>query len=128
MSIEDRFWPKVHVIGPTECWWWIGARNDQGYGRLGVGPRGAGMVYAHRFAYELFVGPIPDGLEPDHLCRNPPCVNPSHLEPVTHAENIRRGLAVRVACPHGHPYDEENTYRTPAGHRRCRTCERGRAR
>jgi hypothetical protein len=90
------------------------------------------MVQAHRFAYELLVGPIPEGLELDHLCRNHACVNPAHLEPVIHVENIRRGDTDaqgrcnrdKTHCPAGHPLDEANTYHNPHGWRACRTCNR----
>jgi len=76
------------------CWEWQGARNHYGYGALWL--RGQ-VVYAHRLAFEHFVGPIPAGLQLDHLCRNRACVNPDHLEPVTQAENVRRGAAARRA-------------------------------
>ncbi len=98
---EDRFWAKVDKHGPDgfhsqtganlgPCWLWTPPPGTGGYGRLGVDGR---MVLAYRFAYELLVGPIPVGLQPDHLCRVRHCVRPDHLEPVTQAENIRRGLA-----------------------------------
>lgn len=134
--------PKTKLMarvasGLNGCRIWTGAKNDKGYGLINVnGVR----VYTHRLAYELFVGPIPDGLVIDHLCRNPPCCNPSHLEPVTGAENTRRGEpAQRTHCPQGHPYDEANTRwrkkidkksRRPVLARDCRQCdrERGRAR
>ena len=81
------------------------------------------MALAHRVAYELQVGPIPVGLQLDHLCRVRSCVNPAHLEPVTSAENTRRGLrAMKTHCPQGHPYAGENLLIRPTGQRRCRTC------
>ena len=88
--------------------------------------------YAHRFVYEAERGPIPSGLTLDHKCRVRQCVNPAHLEPVTLAENILRGNGwsgrhARVTqCPHGHPYDDTNTYRG-RGFRECRACNRKKA-
>ncbi len=72
---------------PTGCWHWTGAKTDKGYGRFYLN----GNKHAHRISYELLIGPIPNGLVIDHLCRNPSCVNPAHLEPVTHVENVKRG-------------------------------------
>lgn len=80
---------------------------------------------AHRLMFELHRGPIPTGLQIDHLCRQPLCVNPDHLEPVTSAENTRRGKALITHCPAGHPYDDANTYlaeRPTGSARHCRTC------
>lgn len=83
---------------------------------------------AHRYSWEEANGPVPEGLELDHLCRTPACVRPDHLEPVTHLENQRRGsVTARTHCPQGHPYDTENTYRDRKG-RRCREGDRQRQR
>lgn len=91
---EPRFWVKVEKT--ESCWLWTGATNGLGYGKFKADPR-TPAVYAHRYAYELVVGPIPEGLQLDHCCENPPCVNPAHLEPVTQAENVRRGFERRRA-------------------------------
>ena len=87
-TVEERFWAKVSVGHPLGCWVWIGARDPNGYGYFGST---AGTRLAHRIAYEWLVGKIPDGLVLDHLCCNPPCVNPDHLEPVNRYVNGRRG-------------------------------------
>lgn len=84
----ERFWSKVDASG--DCWEWTAGVNNRGYGYFHVAV-GQSPVGAHRFAYEQLVGPIPDGLVIDHLCRNPPCVNPDHLEPVRFRENLMRG-------------------------------------
>jgi len=93
----DRFWSKVRLCPRDGCWLWTGAPNADGYGRfqrrLATGVYR--MVKAHRYAYELLVGPIPEGLTLDHLCLHRLCVRPSHLEPVTNAENVRRRHARR---------------------------------
>lgn len=112
-----------------ECWLWTGTTNPAGYGQLSRRRPGP-SVLAHRFIYEWLVGPIPEGLELDHLCRVHSCVRPDHLEPVTHAENMRRSLAYRTHkthCPQGHPYDEANTY-VYRGRRNCRACAVARSR
>ncbi len=116
-------------IDPDGCWIWIGHRFTNGYGAIGFNrPRRSRL--AHRVSYELFRGPIPEGLTLDHLCRVPECINPEHLEPVTMRENILRGTspsataAFRSTCLHGHPWTEANTYRAKDGSRSCRTCHR----
>lgn len=125
----ERFWAKVDKgHNPDDCWVWQAYVLPNGYGLFTFSHRGAGRnKYAHRFAYELMVGPIPDGLELDHLCRNRPCVRPSHLEAVTHIVNIGRGLkAAKTHCVNGHLFDLFNTHYVykPRNGRVCRTCVR----
>lgn len=113
----------------TGCWLFTGARNHRGYGQVGVDGK---TRSAHRIAYEALVGPIPDGLHIDHLCRVRNCVRPDHLEPVTNAENRRRSVGfiepLRTECSAGHERNDENTYRAPNGVRHCRPCQRARSR
>ena len=94
----ERFWSKVDRRGLDECWEWLGAKLVKGYGHFFLGgTRQEGnrrWVLAHRFAYEELVGPIPDGLDLDHLCRNVGCCNPAHLEPVSRSVNLLRGVGV----------------------------------
>lgn len=122
--LEVRFFAKVEKT--DSCWNWTACTNDNGYGLIWV-YEAQTKLYAHRVSYEIHVGPIPEGLHIDHLCRNRGCVNPDHLEPVTGAENNRRVAVLRTHCPQGHPYDGDNVciYR---GHRRCRACDRERHR
>jgi hypothetical protein len=125
MDLPARFWAKVEI---GDCWHWVGANNGNGYGRFWWNGR---IVYPHRLVYEVLVGVIPAGLYLDHLCRNPGCVNPDHLEPVTARENSLRGAGAASrffhdACDRGHVYTRENTYITPNGHRRCRGCTNAR--
>lgn len=130
-----RFWAKVNPCGPvhpilgTECWLWTPRPNAWGYGRFTIG-HGAPAELAHRFAYRERVGPIPEGLELDHLCRVRACVRPEHLEAVPRIVNIRRGVGgevararmlAKTACPAGHPYAGDNL-RLVAGNRKCREC------
>lgn len=127
-----RFMAKVEFT--ATCWMWRGARSELGYGRFRLPDR---LVQAHRFSYEALVGPIPEGMTLDHICRNPPCVWPDHLEPVAIGENTRRGLMPEILrqraaaithCPKGHPYDDENTYRDSRNCRQCKECNREQAR
>lgn len=124
-SFPDRFASKV-VFG-DDCWLWQAALDPCGYGQFYWNGR---PRKAHRVAYELAVGPIPDGLELDHLCRIRHCVRPEHLDAVPHHVNVGRGLhgVLTTHCPQGHPYDQGNTYVGPGSHRRCRTCDRTRSR
>jgi len=113
-------------IQSNGCWLWTGAVNN-GYGRA---YRSGKLIYAHRAVYEEIVGPIQDGLQLDHLCRQTLCVNPTHLEPVERRENQRRGIkgVLTTHCPQGHPYSKDNTLFRANGHRRCRTCHNDRER
>jgi hypothetical protein len=124
-SAEQRFLEKVSV--GDGCWEWLATGHPRGYGYFW--PKGRVWIYAHRYSYELFVGPIPDGLKLDHLCRNPKCVRPDHLEPVTQRENVLRGEGVaakearRDTCSKGHPFDGHN-----GKQRLCSICQRNNSR
>jgi hypothetical protein len=128
-----RFWAKVDKHGPVPaarpdlgaCWLWTASQNGLGYGQFRETDR---MVRPHRWVYAATFGPIPAGLDIDHLCRVRHCVNPAHLEAVTERENVLRGgmpnagLSKRTHCGRGHAFDEANTYYRPDGGRRCRKC------
>ena len=121
--VEERFWEKVDRSGgPDACWPWTGAKRPGGYGhfRFQTGV----SLGAHRVAYLLTLGPVDAELELDHLCANPPCVNPAHLEPVTKAENQRRIGTRSATCRKGlHLWaDPGVTYINPDGRRTCRRC------
>lgn len=133
-SVETRFWQKVNKNGPYPnnpgplytrelgpCWLWTGTLKDTGYGRFyAAWPK---TVRAHRFAYELMVGSIPEHTELDHLCNVRHCVKPQHLSPESHRVNCQRGREPqKTHCKKGHLYDGANTYLDPKGHRYCRTC------
>lgn len=122
--VEVRFWRYVDKSDPNGCWVWTGTLLANGYGHISVGAR---PRLVHRVSYEMHVGPIPDGLQIDHLCRNRRCVNPAHLEAVTARVNTLRAHSITAAnsrkihCPHGHPYSPENTV-VSCGRRLCRIC------
>ncbi len=133
--VDERFWEKVHKT--STCWLWTACKVKSNatlyYGHFYV--TSGKTVMAHRYAYERLVGPIPVGLTLDHLCKNPLCVNPAHLEPVTNRENVLRGTnfaavyARRTACMYGHEFTKENTkIRVQHGctSRTCLACSRRR--
>lgn len=136
-STYERFIEKTQ---PAEngCIEWRGGLNGVGYGQFYAGRTSlseTGKTYSHRWAYEYYVGPIPEGMHLDHLCRNRKCCNPEHLEPVTPRENMLRGVAPaaqharKTHCPVGHEYSGDNLYVHPVkGYRVCRACGRIRAR
>jgi HNH endonuclease len=120
-----RFWSKVNKEGPVveghgPCWIWTGAKSAAGYGQLRTGDT---LFYAHRLAYEELVGPIPEDRELDHLCGNRGCVNPAHMEAVSHAENMTRWRGVPIdQCIRGH--DLRQARINKRGVRVCRICMR----
>lgn len=140
-TLPVRLRTKINAYDDTGCWLWTAAKDRHGYGRYQLGrptpeaPSRRKTVFAHRIVYELLVGD--PGPELDHLCRIPACVNPAHLEPVTHRENILRGPALeamnaynrsKTHCPQGHPYEGDNLYFYVAKNgwvnRQCRLCKR----
>lgn len=130
---QERFFRFVEQ-DEWGCWNWTGRRYREGYGQFNPGRKWGwpAILRAHHFAYEAFVGPVPDGHQLDHLCRNRACCHPRHLEAVPPVVNNHRGdtHARKQACPQGHPYDTENTYRYTDKHgytrRYCRSCQRQR--
>lgn len=128
-DLSELFWSKVDKSGGAPdhrpelgpCWLWTAFLDRDGYGLFSN--RQAGTNRAYRWAYEAAVGPIPDGLVLDHLCRVRACIRPDHLEPVTDKVNAERGQkAQQAACIRGHEFTEKNTYIKPNGTRCCRAC------
>lgn len=134
MSEESRFRAGI-VIEQSGCWTWQRAATHDGYGQFGTGSRKDGsfrVTYVHVWSYRHHVGPIPPGLELDHLCKNRRCANPAHLEPVTHAENVMRGGGHnrgKMVCVAGHALEGANVWVSPSsGKRACVECRRRRNR
>lgn len=128
-NTPEKFWEFVEKT--SDCWIWNGVKDRKGYGVWCMRPRNQ---RAHRFSYMQLVGEIPDGLVIDHLCRNPACVNPAHLEPVTQSINNIRGFsptalnAKKTHCKSGHLFEGYNLRIRPEGGRSCRACARDIAR
>lgn len=125
-SLADRFWEKVEKT--DTCWLWRASKSSNGYGRINLDD---GEGIAHRVAYELAIGPIPEGHQIHHVCRVKDCVNPDHLKAVAPVDHAQEHL--RTHCPRGHEYTPENTYlsvssKTGWQSRLCRTCVRKRQR
>lgn len=128
-TLSARFLAKVRVEERSGCWIWTGYRTPLGYGKFRVGGRTGEALLAHRVSYETTVGPIPEGLDLDHLCNHRACVRPDHLRPATHFANVRRawgGNADATRCVRGHSLEDPgNVYVRPHDLARiCRTCQR----
>lgn len=125
---EERFFAYIQPVAKWDaCWIWVNSKQVGGYGRFSVGKT---LHLAHRWSYEFFRAEIPDGLNIDHLCSTPACVNPWHLEPVTQRVNLHRSRnhvgenARKTHCIRGHEFNEANTYLTREGRRHCKPCAR----
>lgn len=123
---DPVFWKKVNKT--DTCWLWIASFKSGGYGSYWDGTR---HMRAHRFLWEKMVGPIPEGLQLDHLCRVRNCVNPDHMEPVTCRENLLRGHGIaainarKTHCKQGHPFSGDNLgFRDNGRKRKCLTCQK----
>ncbi|MGC0144426.1 HNH endonuclease signature motif containing protein [Pseudactinotalea sp. Z1732] len=119
-TLTERFWSKVTECPKAGCWVWTAAHNSRGYGQWAVDGVSKSV---HRLTYQAFVGPIPSGLQIDHLCMNKSCCNPQHLEAVTGVVNVARFAATVTHCKYGHPLEGENV-RWRGNRRQCKTCAR----
>lgn len=122
LTDNEFFWSRVDIGEADECWLWKLSCGSHGYGQTWDGET---VLLAHRVAWVLTNGAIPDGLTIDHLCRVRRCVNPGHLRLLTNVENARlNGNAMKTHCKRGHEFTAENTRRNDKGHRWCRACQR----
>ena len=134
-KLKHKLETNIEIIPETGCWIWVGGQYGNGYGYVTLGSENGKQKFAlaHRASYEVLVGPIPKGLTLDHKCRVRCCINPAHLEPVTHRENCLRGVGLtnarnfwlsRTHCSNGHEYSDANVRIRKNGNRTCRECER----
>lgn len=129
MTLRDRLLAKI-IVQPDGCWVWRGAAQPTGYGQLWNGKR---PEQAHRLSYKMFCGPVPDGVEVDHVCRVRDCVNPKHLRLLPHRDNVLAGNtgparnAAKTHCDYGHELSGRNLRFAVNGSRQCRACDRRRA-
>ena len=124
LNYFENFINKIYVDPINECWIWVGAKNDDGYGRFWNGER---LIFSHRYAYEYYRSKIPKDLTVDHLCRNRICCNPKHLELVTRKENLFRSPiynGTKTHCNHGHAFTGENLHILKNGNRVCKECNK----
>lgn len=132
--VRADIWARI-ALTDNDCWLWTGTTQGRDKWQYGKVKYLGKVTGSHRHLYEMLVGPIPEGHQIDHLCRNTLCQNPAHMEAVTQQENIRRGkvgeyCASKTHCPRNHPYVLTNTYKDSKGARCCKTCRalRGRER
>jgi hypothetical protein len=118
-TVEERFWSKVAKF--ESCWIWNGAKDETGHGRLKIN---CIQVSAHRVSYEWKHGSIPDGMDAHHKCFNPACVNPDHLQILTHSQHISLHRPFKTHCKRGHEFTPDNLYNSKSGKKKCIKCSK----